>query len=233
MSDSVSSSWLHFDTALGAPARNMAVDEALLESAVIHGAPVLRFYGWTEPAGTFGYSQRISEVEAVTGLRPLIRRCTGGGFVPHDRDWTYSLAVPPGHFWYALSAEESYRRIHDWLRVGFARLGVETALSPCCVKEIPGQCFIGAEKHDLLWHGRKIAGAAQRRNKFGLLIQGSVQPPPIGLERAAWQAAALAAGKNFFGETAKEFSPSEAFLERAEALAAQKYGLDAHNRKRA
>jgi lipoate-protein ligase A len=153
--------------------------------------------------------------------------------VPHDRDWTYSVAVPPGHFWYALSAEESYRRIHEWLRDGFARLGVETALSPCCVKEIPGQCFIGAEKHDLLWHGKKIAGAAQRRNKLGLLIQGSVQPPPIGLDRAAWQAAALAVGKNFFGETSREFVPSTPFSERVEELVAQKYGLDAHNRKRA
>jgi lipoyl(octanoyl) transferase len=232
MSDSAST-WFHHDTALGAPTWNMAVDEALLEFAATHGAPVLRFYGWTEPAGTFGYSQRISDVEAVTGLRPLIRRCTGGGFVPHDRDWTYSLAVPPGHAWYGFSAEESYRRIHEWLRDGFARIGVETALSPCCVKEIPGQCFIGAEKHDLLWNGRKIAGAAQRRNKLGLLIQGSAQPPPIGLERAAWQEAMLAVGSDFFGQVAGAFIRSDGFDARVHELAATKYSLDSHNRKRA
>jgi lipoate-protein ligase A len=231
MSDSAST-WFHFDTALGAPARNMAVDEALLEFAVAHGAPVLRFYGWTEPAGTFGYSQRISDVEAVTGLRPLIRRCTGGGFVPHDRDWTYSFAVPPAHAWYRLSAEESYRGIHEWLRRGFEQMGLETALSPCCVKDAPGQC-VGAEKHDLLWHGRKIAGAAQRRNKFGLLIQGSVQPPPTGLERGAWQSAMLAVGAVMFGGPGRSFAPSDLFLERVEELSVLKYSRDAHNRKRA
>ncbi len=232
MSDTPST-WFHHDSGPGAPARNMAVDEALLESAATHGAPVLRFYGWTEPAGTFGYSQRISEVEAVTGLRPLIRRCTGGGFVPHDRDWTYSFAVPPGHAWYGRSAEESYRGIHEWLRGGFERLGVETALSACCVKDAPGQCFIGAEKHDLLWHGRKIAGAAQRRNKLGLLIQGSVQPPPIGLERAAWQKAMLAVGAAMFGGPGRVLAPTGPFLERIEELSVLKYSRDAHNRKRA
>ncbi len=232
MSDS-RSAWFHHDSGPAAAARNMAVDEALLEHAAATAAPFLRFYAWTEPAGTFGYSQRITEVEAVTGLRPLIRRCTGGGFVPHDRDWTYSLAVPPGHFWYELSAEESYRRIHEWIRNAFARLGAETTLSPCCVKEIPGQCFIGAEKHDLLWHGRKIAGAAQRRNKLGLLIQGSVQPPAIGLDRSAWQAAMVAVGREQFGT---EGSPRalEAVVEaRADELVATKYGLDSYNRKRA
>lgn len=232
MPDSAST-WFHFDTALGAPAWNMAVDEALLEFAATHGAPVLRFYGWTGPAGTFGYSQRISDVEAVTGLRPLIRRCTGGGFVPHDRDWTYSLAVPPGHGWYGFSAEESYRRIHEWLRDGFARMGVETALSPCCVKEVPGQCFIGAEKHDLLWHGRKIAGAAQRRNKFGLLIQGSVQPPPIRSERAAWQEAMLGVGGQVLGGEGAVLLPGVAFNARVGELEATKYSQESHNRKRA
>ncbi|NDD39191.1 MAG: hypothetical protein EB082_12425 [Verrucomicrobia bacterium] len=39
----------------------------------------------------------------------------------------------------------------------------------------------------MLWQGRKIAGAAQRRNKQGLLIQGSVQPPPVGWERKQWE----------------------------------------------
>ena len=52
---------------------------------------------------------------------------------------------------------------------------------------------MGYEKFDLLWHGKKIAGAAQRRDKSGLLIQGSVQPPlPVnapGLRKAMLEAA--------------------------------------------
>jgi hypothetical protein len=64
---------------------------------------------------------------------------------------------------------------------------VATELAPCCKKTLPGQCFVGHEKFDLLWHGKKIAGAAQRRSKLGLLIQGSVQPPQPDLLRGDWE----------------------------------------------
>ena len=227
-----SETWFHLDSGLCAPAWNMAFDEALLETAATTGSAVLRFYGWTEPAGTFGYSQRISDVEKVTLLRPLIRRCTGGGFVPHDRDWTYSLAFPPGHRWFGLSAQESYEGVHAWLRDAFARLGVETSLSPCCMKEVPGQCFLGAEKNDLLWHGRKIAGAAQRRNKLGLLIQGSVQPPIDGPSRADWQAAMLAVGAVKFDARWLSYDPGEGLEMRMRHLTEERYSTSGHNRKR-
>lgn len=227
-----SETWFHLDSGPCDPAWNMAFDEALLEVAAATGSAVLRFYGWTEPAGTFGYSQRIVDVEKVTLLRPLIRRCTGGGFVPHDRDWTYSLAFPPGHAWFELSAQESYEGVHAWLRDAFSVLGVETSLSPCCVKEIPGQCFIGAEKHDLLWHGRKIAGAAQRRNRQGLLIQGSVQPPFDGLARSEWQAAMLTVGVEKFGARWRDFESGDGFNRRVRELAEARYSTDGHNRKR-
>ena len=108
----------------------MALDEALLEAASRLGKPVLRFYGWTEPAATFGYFQKYADVERATPLRPLIRRPTGGGIVPHDADWTYSFIVPPGHEWHGLKAEDSYRRIHEWIQFGFATLSIATELAP-------------------------------------------------------------------------------------------------------
>ena len=77
-------SWLLINSGKGAAAFNMALDEALLENVSRLGKPVLRFYGWTEPAATFGYFQQFSEVERATPLRPLIRRPTGGGIVPHE-----------------------------------------------------------------------------------------------------------------------------------------------------
>src|SRR6201996_7923753 len=88
-------------------ALNMALDEALLEAMPRLQIPVLRFYGWIQPAATFGYFQKYEEVAVTTHLRPLIRRPTGGGIVPHDADWTYSAVFPPGHEWHALKAEES------------------------------------------------------------------------------------------------------------------------------
>ena len=168
--------WLRLDSGANTPAYNMALDEALLENATTLGLPVLRFYDWTEPCATFGYSQKIAQIEAATKLRPLIRRCTGGGLVPHDGDWTYSLTFPPNHEWTVPAATESYRRIHKLLQVAFKEIGVETELAKSCRRPKPGECFEGHELHDLLCNGKKVAGAAQRRKRDGLLIQGSVQP---------------------------------------------------------
>src|SRR5882757_2351546 len=191
--------WLLLNSGKCAAAFNMALDEALLEAMPRLQKTVLRFYGWTEPAATFGYFQKFSEVERATQLRPLIRRPTGGGIVPHDADWTYSAVFPAGHEWHSLKAEESYRRIHDWLRLAFAEMNVETELAPCCKKSLPGQCFVGHEKFDLLWRDKKIAGAAQRRNRLGLLIQGSVQPPTGTLVRKDFESAMCVVAAKQFG----------------------------------
>ena len=149
--------WFILNSGPGEPAHNMALDKALLQAMSKLNAPVLRFYSWTLPAASFGYFQKIEVVEKLTPLRPLVRRPTGGGIVPHDADWTYSLAFPAGHEWYKTRATESYRRVHAWLQAAFAVLGVETELAPCAFKTGPGQCFAGYEKSDLLWHGRKLA----------------------------------------------------------------------------
>jgi len=217
------STWLLLDSGPGNPAFNMALDEALLESMSRLGKPVLRFYGWTEPAATFGYFQKYADVERATPLRPLIRRPTGGGIVPHDTDWTYSFAFPPGHDWHRLKAEESYRRVHEWIQSAFVKLRIATTLAPNAHKTGPGQCFAGYEKSDLLWQGRKIAGAAQRRNKLGLLIQGSVQPPPISIVGADWQKAMCEAGRVELGIGWLEFEPDDPLRKRAEYLVRHKY----------
>jgi lipoate-protein ligase A len=211
---------------------NMALEEALLESAPELGRPVLRFYGWKESAATFGYAQKYADVEKLTLLRPLVRRPTGGGLVPHDADWTYSLVFPAGHFWHRLKAVESYQRVHQWVRAAFAKMNVAAVLSPGSQKEIPGQCFAGAEKDDVLWHGRKIAGAAQRRTRHGLLVQGSVQPPPLGLARESWETAMCQAAREEF---AIEWEPLEIAAELqnlTEELRAAKYSQRSYNEKR-
>jgi lipoate-protein ligase A len=223
--------WLLLNSGKRDAAFNMALDEALLENASRLGKPVLRFYGWTEPAATFGYFQKFSEVERATHLRPLIRRPTGGGIVPHDADWTYSFVVPPNHEWYALKAIESYRRVHEWIQSAFAKLKIETELALSCKKSLPGQCFAGHEKFDLLWHGKKTAGAAQRRNKLGLLIQGSIQPP-IKMTRADFEKAMREAAQDQFKAGWAEFSPDENLRGRAEILSREKFLRDDFNRKR-
>jgi len=224
--------WLLLDSGPGAAAFNMALDEALLGAMPRLGRPVLRFYGWTESAASFGYFQRHAEVERLTRLLPLVRRPTGGGLVPHDADWTYSLAVPFGHEWYGLKAEESYHRVHEWLRAAFAELGMPAELAACARKAGPGECFVGHEESDLLWQGRKIAGAAQRRTRDGLLIQGSVQPPPLALAREDWQQAMCSVASQQTGVAWKPFAPDAEFAARVQDLIRQKYGLAAYHRKR-
>jgi lipoate-protein ligase A len=232
MSTAVTDLWFVLDSGLCDCAFNMAFDETLMEFAPEFGRPVLRFYGWTQSAASFGYSQQISDIERVTTLRPLVRRPTGGGLVPHDADWTYSVVIPPNHPWYALRASESYEQMHRWIQSAFALLDVATELAPCCRKEIPGQCFVGYEKSDVLRFGSKIAGAAQRRTKTGLLIQGSIQPPPSGVTRPLWQSAMTHAAAS---EWSVQFQPLElppVLLTRVAALVSEKFSQDAHNRRR-
>ena len=219
------------DSGLGEPAFNMAIDEALLASSTTRDRAVLRFYGWTEPAATFGYFQHHTEVASRTRIRPLIRRPTGGGIVPHLRDWTYSLSVPPAHPWHRMRAVDSYRTMHEWIVRAFAGIQIATELAPCCRKDAPGACFEGYEQFDVLWQGRKIAGAAQRRNQLGLLIQGSVQPPTT-CERAEWQSAMLREIPRTQFPAFEACTPDADLLERASGLAQFKYATEAYNRLR-
>jgi lipoyl(octanoyl) transferase len=226
------SPWYLLQSGPGDHAFNMALDEALLQAVPRLGQPVLRFYSWTEPAASFGYFQKYAEIGRMTLLRPLVRRPTGGGLVRHDADWTYSLVFPPGDAWYSLSATESYRRVHEWIRAAFTRLAILTELAPACNKALPGQCFQGHEMFDLLWRGRKIAGAAQRRTRDGLLIQGSVQSPVLALARQEWQKAMCTEACSGQGAQWVEFEPDAPLVERAQALVQQKYSQASYNQKR-
>ncbi len=224
--------WLLLDTGTGDSAFNMALDEALLEFAPETNQPVLRFYGWTQPAASFGYFQHIADLEGATHLRPLVRRPTGGGLVPHDLDWTYSVVIPPSHPWYELRATESYERMHLWIQSAFGTLGVATDLATDCRQEVPGQCFAGYEKSDVLRLGRKLAGAAQRRTKAGLLIQGSIQPPPPGMARVSWQDAMIQFAASAWSFNFEKLVLPPALQARTELLARGKFSRDEHNRRR-
>ncbi len=223
--------WCLLQSDPGNHAHNMALDEALLEFASQLGKPVLRFYSWTDAAASFGYFQNFSEVEKMTSLRPLVRRPTGGGIVPHDNDWTYSLIFPPGDSWHALSARESYRRVHEWIRDAFSKLGVPADMAASARRALPGQCFEGHEQFDLLWNGRKIAGAAQRRNRHGLLIQGSVQPPP-NVAKADWQRAMCDVAHLRWSANWQNFQPDAPLNERAAHLMKTKFAAGGFLKKR-
>lgn len=171
--------------AFGDAATNMAIDASLLYTLPT-GIASFRHYGWTEPAITFGYTQRFAEVQATfpnDDLR-LCRRLTGGGMVDHRNDWTYALAIQSDLAAAQMPAKDLYARLHRSIQTALESQQIESQLAPCpraCgqlpqpKRNGPKQCFIHPTTDDVLHpDGSKIAGAAMKRTRKGLLIQGSI-----------------------------------------------------------
>lgn len=170
----------------GGAAENMALDFLLLQRFPRPALPRFRHYGWRGPAFTFGYAQKIAAVRALLPADitlELCRRPTGGGLVDHRDDWTYTLVIPRGHPLEDVRATQSYREVHETLAEALRLQGVAVLLKTA-VDETEGRgiCFQRAEIYDVVHGstGEKIAGAAQKRNKNGLLFQGSIWRPAAG-----------------------------------------------------
>ncbi len=222
--------WRWIETPAIDASTNMAVDQALLENSINIRQPLIRFYSWEGKPASFGYFQKFSDVLKMTQLRPLVRRPTGGGVVEHASDWTYSVIIPKSHEWWSITAEQSYERIHKWCRDSLMSIGVSASLAPEKDSSGPGSCFIGAEKDDLLSGGKKIGGAAQRRNKNGLLIQGSIQTSASPELKAHWINAMVTQPNNTF-ERWLDWE-SQSISERIKELSEHKYSAGAFTMKR-
>src|SRR5436190_1232995 len=100
---------IYYDVAAHSAAMNMAIDEALLETAIV---PTIRFYRWRSPALSFGYFGKFSEVAIYAAERDLVRRWTGGGIVFHGDDLTYSIVIPANDPAFDESSVAIYEKIH-------------------------------------------------------------------------------------------------------------------------
>jgi len=162
---------------------NMAIDEALLESSL---SPILRVYRWDGPWVSIGCFTSVRETCETYPDRPIVRRWTGGGIVDHKDDWTYSLTIPAGEPLAALGTAASYEVIHTALADALTSCGHPAHLTQAPPSFQSAQCFQSPVRADIVSNGRKIAGAAQRRTRHGLLHQGSVQGAaiPPGLDWA-------------------------------------------------
>ncbi|HEX3818661.1 MAG TPA: hypothetical protein VHW03_10275 [Chthoniobacterales bacterium] len=195
---------------------NMAIDEALLE---LSDQPALRFYGWHRPALSFGYFGKFADVAGERGKRELVRRWTGGGSVPHGDDLTYSLITPAAHPAFQLGPTAVYAKLHRAIRDALADEGFAAQLAPSAAPKISDACFANPVRDDVLLGERKIAGAAQRRTRRGLLQQGSIQLPNLSAGFRDRFTRALAA------EIEARKIPGQIFS-RAKVLAAEKYATD-------
>jgi lipoate-protein ligase A len=235
-----------------AGAWNMAVDEALLESAAAGDPPTLRFYQWEEPTLSLGYFQRFADrgTHAASLDCPVVRRTTGGGAILHDRELTYSLTVPAGHR-LARRPAELYDRMHRSLVQTLAQLGAASQVFATGADRgplaEPFLCFQRRASGDVVQAGAKIAGSAQRRHRGAILQHGSVlvetstaAPELPGLEQTArvvvqperllelWR-------EPLARELELNFVPGElsaAEQSRADKLVAEKFATAAWNEKR-
>src|SRR6476646_1266113 len=210
-------------------AMNMAIDEALLETAA---GPTIRFYRWRSPALSFGYFGKFSDVAIYAAERDLVRRWTGGGIVFHGDDLTYSIVIPVSDPVFDESSIAIYEKIHRALcgalavhTQGAELVTVAHQLRPGDRGSCDNNCFANPVRADVMMDGRKIAGAAQRRTRRGLLQQGSIQGITTNNDLAEKFAQSLSVNRS-------ELEIIEDVFQRARELAQQKYGSDSWLGKR-
>ncbi len=163
----------------------MSFDAELLENADRYDRPVLHLYEWEGDSATYGYftdPAKLLHLENAGKLSlNLARRPTGGGIVFHIWDMAFSVLVP------AHCPEFSTNTLDNYAFVNQAVLGSvkefldnkpPLALTSEDFAAWDGNCthFCMAKptKYDVMWDGRKVAGAAQRKTRKGFLHQGTI-----------------------------------------------------------
>ena len=192
---------------------NMAVDEALLESVIAGGEPVLRLYTWAPATLSVGVNQPIREIDRdaceAHGFG-LVRRITGGRAVLHQHELTYSVIAQENDPRVSGGVLESYRKISAALVDGLRALGVEVSLSLFDrdlhrtlaaerrqrdlglgdALEVEGGhgavCFEATSAYEITAGGKKLVGSAQARRGGAILQHGSIL---LDIDWEAWASA--------------------------------------------
>lgn len=200
-------------------ARNMALDEALLRTAAQRGRPLLRVYAWERRSVSIGYFQKFPAQLAATHV--VVRRPTGGGLVYHGDDTTYTVIAPPTHGLCAMKMGDAYCALHKAVVAAFDS---QPALHAAALNSPRGQyeCFQEPVHGDVVAGGKKLAGAAQRRTKWGLLHQGSIAEKISDRQLADGFSVAL-------GAEFRQYEVADAERKLAGELVREKYLTDAWN----
>ena len=219
------------------PMLNMGIDEALLTEIKDASVPLLRIYGWDRPSVSIGYIQDYSA--APQSNYTIVRRPTGGGVVFHDVDMTYTVVIPSGHWIEKENRLESYHIFHRVLIYALAELNINSELVNSEMKPVNRatmQCFSSPTRYDIIANGikkeAKVAGAAQRRTKNGILHQGSIVIENISFRKQKLTEALLSAFKSKLNIEFINYKPSESLMFSAQKLAETKYSKDSWNKHR-
>ena len=201
---------------------NMAIDEVLLGTK---RSAILRFYRWKAPSVSFGYFVCFAEACEIARNRATVRRWTGGGIVPHGEDLTYSIMIGSKDAAFALASKIIYQRVHLALGSALREIGIVSALVQTEATKISDACFSNPVVSDVIENGCKIAGAAQRKTRNGLLHQGSIQRENLD-ERFRNAFARLLGDRIIASRIGTDV------MRAAEELAATKYATDLWLRRR-
>jgi lipoate-protein ligase A len=201
-----------------AAALNMALDEALLQHAT---TPTLRVYGWRARALSLGYFSRFAEAQRTAAGRETVRRWTGGGLVEHGDDLTYTLIVPRTAGFFQHAPLDSYRLIHERIAQWLRARGMDATVAPGSAEDSSSACFASHVRYDVVAGTTKIAGAAQRRTRWGLLHQGSIQLPLADAQGLA----------EAFAAVVQRTSITPERIQAARQIAEQKYATEDWLRK--
>jgi lipoyl(octanoyl) transferase len=182
----------------GAPAWNLALDDALLALAREGDVPTLRLYAWQPHALSLGRFQDAapSTLHLAPGTAEIVRRPTGGGAILHADEVTYSVVVPGGHPLFPKDPMEGYSRFHAPLVRALRGLGAVVrdrgGDAPPHARPSGFFCFEEAASCDVIaGTGEKLLGSAQRRTRTGFLQHGSL--PLDGSAGARFGATSLSA----------------------------------------
>lgn len=168
-----------------APQTNMERDLQWAEAVRRQGraTAVLRIYRWDRPALSIGRTQALDDLpSSVRDLKlPVVRRPTGGGAVVHRLDEiTYALAVSDtGQIRRCLTPRGIHERLREQLLLGGVLQAADLWVADSGHAGPVSVCFHEPVAGDLIYRGKKAAGAARRVWREGLLIQGALQDLPV------------------------------------------------------
>lgn len=184
--------WRVIYSAAARGAWNMAVDEAILESAGSgEGLTTLRLYAWRPACLSLGMAQPFADVDRVGLARRgwhVVRRPTGGRAILHTDELTYSICGSQSEPCLTGGVLESYRRIAGALLWALRLLGVEaktsegsgrTASFHNTGRDQVGRsfdpvCFTEPSNYEITAFGKKLIGSAQARRGEAVLQHGTL-----------------------------------------------------------
>ena len=155
---------------------------ALLEGLAEDPAPTLRWYRSDRPALVLGRGQATAGIQQIAGI-PVLTRFSGGGAVLLDESLlSLDVLVPSGHPLLDGDLGAVFLRVGQLWVEGLRALGVQglerypgpgTARRRGTPREqlLAAVCFATVGRGEVLAEGRKLVGLAQRRRRYGALVQ--------------------------------------------------------------